>query len=217
MIGGSRGRLFMRHPRGCWPMGFQIAHPPSNNVSWHWRIMKGKDRTMPAKTISSSRFGQRPTMITKPRQRLRLFLSIPGLVSRRDPLARLAPGRDGVRRCEPVQILLEMSVAGSRHPLAVRHLGIQAMGGLPGIRYTVPVGICRRRPTGDGAKATHLLRVANGLTALAERSQVSDQPLINRVAVQRGTDAEAGSKLDKAQALGVKIIDEADLLRLCGE
>ena len=28
--------------------------------------------------------------------------------------------------------------------------------------------------------------------------------------------AEAGSKVDKAQALGVKIIDEAELLRLCG-
>ena len=29
--------------------------------------------------------------------------------------------------------------------------------------------------------------------------------------------ADAGSKLDKAQKLGVKIIDEAELLRLCGE
>jgi DNA ligase (NAD+) len=28
--------------------------------------------------------------------------------------------------------------------------------------------------------------------------------------------ADAGSKLDKAQKLGVKIIDEAELLRLCG-
>ncbi len=27
---------------------------------------------------------------------------------------------------------------------------------------------------------------------------------------------EAGSKLDKAQKLGVQIIDEAELLRLCG-
>jgi DNA ligase (NAD+) len=27
---------------------------------------------------------------------------------------------------------------------------------------------------------------------------------------------EAGSKLDKAQKLGVKIIDEADFLKMCG-
>ena len=29
--------------------------------------------------------------------------------------------------------------------------------------------------------------------------------------------ADAGSKLDKAQKLGVKIIDEAELLRRCSE
>ena len=29
--------------------------------------------------------------------------------------------------------------------------------------------------------------------------------------------AEAGSKPDKAQKLGVKIIDEPELLRLCGD
>ena len=29
--------------------------------------------------------------------------------------------------------------------------------------------------------------------------------------------AEAGSKLDKAQKVGVKIIDEAELLRLCAD
>ena len=29
------------------------------------------------------------------------------------------------------------------------------------------------------------------------------------------TGADVGSKLDKAQKLGVKIIDEAELLRLC--
>ena len=42
------------------------------------------------------------------------------------------------------------------------------MGGFPGIGQAIAVTVYRGRPAGDGAEAAHLLRVANGLTALAE-------------------------------------------------
>jgi DNA ligase (NAD+) len=51
---------------------------------------------------------------------------------------------------------------------------------------------------------------------------MSGQPAIScSGSISKKTDyvvagTEAGSKLDKAQKLGVKIIDDAELLRLCG-
>jgi DNA ligase (NAD+) len=38
---------------------------------------------------------------------------------------------------------------------------------------------------------------------------------VSKAPNQLAATAEAGSKLEKAQKLGVKIIDEAELLRLC--
>jgi hypothetical protein len=57
----------------------------------------------------------------------------------------------------------------------------------------------------------HLVRVELGV-----RVDHRNQRFLKGLA-DAGTGAEAGSKLDKAQKLGVKIIDEAELLRLCGE
>jgi DNA ligase (NAD+) len=89
---------------------------------------------------------------------------------------------------------------------------------------TFAEGPAARPAASDGAVAGKTFVLTGTLPTLS-REQASEMILAagGKVSgsVSKKTDyvlagAEAGSKLDKAQALGVKIIDEAELLRLLG-
>jgi DNA ligase (NAD+) len=76
-----------------------------------------------------------------------------------------------------------------------------------GVLAGKPFGLTGTLPNPKRQEATAKIEAAGGKVSCSVRKKTDY--------VVAG--AEAGSKLDKAQKLAVKIIDEAELLRLCAD